>query len=183
MRPRGKSRMLTIRPDDTRGLTGLRATHVIVDDAVVVAGVLGHDKTAYTEFLPVGPFFITSSQNPDVSPGASGRRYTTWTKPDPTADVPFLPYNGPGLANLTDMVKEMERRLTIWPKDEAADASVGRHWEERSERDGMQPDWLRVFRDESTVSVPASEKSLAAWGQRLTEGEAAEGSHETRSGE
>lgn len=132
MRPHGKSRMLTIRPDDTRGLSGKRATHVIVDDAIVVAGVLGHARTAYTELLPVNPSFIMASQHPDVSPEPSDRRYATWSKPDPTADVPFLPYNGPGLANLTDMVKEMERRLTIWPKDEAADASVGRHWEEPS---------------------------------------------------
>lgn len=109
MRPHGKSRMLTIRPDDTQGLTGLRATHVIVDD------------------------------------------------PIPTVDVPFLPFNGAGLANLTGMVKEMERRLTVWPKDEAADASVGKHWEE------------------PTVSVSAPPDQ--------TEGGPAAAGHETRSGE
>lgn len=137
IRPRGKSRVLTIRPDPTAPLNGLRATQIIVDDPL--------------------PSFVLSSQNPDVSTEQSGRRFATWAKPDPAADVPFLPYNGKGLADLTDMVKEMERRLTIWPKDVAADTRAGRHWEE------------------PTVSVPAS--------PNRTEGGAAEGSHEARSGE
>lgn len=38
-------------------------------------------------------------------------------------------------------------------------------------------------RDVGRALIAAPEKSLAAWGQRLTEGGAAEGSHETRSGE